>query len=205
MIVLVIMVHRQVGQFFMTYDGRGRAYPLFSKDPTVTYNNKPTINFIRTTFQNSRPFSPLNQISNQVKTPATHKMTSATVHPFSGLWEPTQLQKMIYGPGSVQKHLKSCLPSEKSKAFIITGSSLAKTNLIKEVEGLLSSGNHAGTFSKIGQHGPVAQLDEATKAVQSDSNIDTIISIGGGSPSMNFPEQYVSSYVQIREFQEHSL
>ena len=89
---------------------------------------------------------------------------------------------MIYGPGSVQKHLKSCLPSEKSKAFIITGSSLAKTHLIKEVETLLSSTNHAGTFSKIGQHAPVAQLDEATKAVQNDTDIDTIISIGGGSP-----------------------
>jgi alcohol dehydrogenase class IV len=108
-------------------------------------------------------------------------MTSATTQPFSGLWQPTQLQKMVYGPGSVQKHLKSCLPSENSKAFIITGSSLAKTNLIKEVEGLLS-GNHAGTFSKIGQHAPVTQLDEATKTVQNDSTVDTIISIGGGSP-----------------------
>lgn len=109
-------------------------------------------------------------------------MTSATTHPFSGLWQPTQLQKMIYGPGAVQKYLKSCLPSENSKAFIITGSSLAKTNLIKEVEGLLTSSNHAGTFSKIGQHAPIAQLDEATKAVQNDFAIDTIISIGGGSP-----------------------
>ena len=90
---------------------------------------------------------------------------------------------MIYGPNSVQKHLKSCLPSEKSKAFIITGSSLAtKTPLIKQVEDILTSSQHAGTFSKIGQHAPIAQLDEATKAVQNDSSIDTIISIGGGSP-----------------------
>ena len=110
------------------------------------------------------------------------KMTSATVHPFSGLWLPTHLQKMIYGPGSVQKHLKSCLPSEKSKAFIITGSSLAKTNLVNDIEGLLSQEHHAGTFSGIGQHAPVTQLDEGTRAVQNDSTIDTIISIGGGSP-----------------------
>ena len=89
---------------------------------------------------------------------------------------------MIYGPGSVQKHLKSCLPSENSRAFIITGSSLSRTTLVKEVEGLLSQEHHAGTFSKIGQHAPVAQLDEATRAVQNDSAIDTIISIGGGSP-----------------------
>ena len=148
----------------------------------IIRDDKHNMNFIRTTFQNSRPT--FNQISNLVSTSISYrtKMTSATVHPFSGLWQPTHLQKMIYGPGSVQKHLKSCLPSEKSKAFIITGSSLAKTSLIKDVESLLTSSNHAGTFSKIGQHAPVAQLDEATKAVQNDSAIDTIISIGGGSP-----------------------
>ena len=109
-------------------------------------------------------------------------MTSATTHPYSGVWQPTHLQKMIYGPNSVQKHLKSCLRSEKSKAFIITGSSLAKTSLIPEVEKLLGTSQHAGTFSRIGQHAPVAQLDEAIKAVQEDETIDTIISIGGGSP-----------------------
>jgi alcohol dehydrogenase class IV len=111
------------------------------------------------------------------------KMTESTVNPYSGLWQPSHLQKMVYGPGAVRKHLKSSLPSEKSKAFIITGSSLAnKTDLIKEVEDLLTSSHHSGTFSKIGQHAPVAQLDEATKAVQEDPAIDTIISIGGGSP-----------------------
>lgn len=75
-----------------------------------------------------------------------------------------------------------CLPSEKSKAFIITGSSLAnKTSLIKSIESQLGS-QHAGTFSDIKQHAPVAQLDEATDKVLSDSSIDTIISVGGGSP-----------------------
>jgi alcohol dehydrogenase class IV len=80
---------------------------------------------------------------------------------------------MVYGPGSVQKHLKSCLPSKKSKAFFITGSSFAMTNLIKDVEGLLSEEHHAGTFSKIGQHAPLAQVDEAARTVQKDSTIDT--------------------------------
>lgn len=90
---------------------------------------------------------------------------------------------MYYGPSSVHDHLLSCLPSSSSKAFIITGSSLAsKTPLIQQVEKLLSSKHHAGTFSDIKQHAPVAQLDEATNAVQEDPSIDTIISIGGGSP-----------------------
>lgn len=110
-------------------------------------------------------------------------MTESTTNPLSGLWQPTHLQKLFYGPESVRKHLQSTLPSSSSKAFIITGSSLAnKTSLVKQVEEQLGRDRHAGTFSKIGQHAPVAQLDEATEAVQKDSSIDTIISIGGGSP-----------------------
>ncbi|KAJ4339294.1 hypothetical protein N0V95_007817 [Ascochyta clinopodiicola] len=109
-------------------------------------------------------------------------MTDATSNPLSGLWQPTQIQRLHYGDGSVKTHLLDCLPSESSKAFIITGNSLAtKTPLIKDVERILGS-KHAGTFSKIGEHAPVAQLDEATKIVETDSSVDTVISIGGGSP-----------------------
>ncbi|USP73472.1 dehydroquinate synthase-like protein [Curvularia clavata] len=109
-------------------------------------------------------------------------MTEATNHPLSGLWQPTQLQRLHYGPNSVTQHLISCLPKESSKAFIITGNSLAtKTPLVKQVEELLGE-KHAGTFSKIGEHAPVAQLDEATELLKKDTNIDTVISIGGGSP-----------------------
>lgn len=46
----------------------------------------------------------------------------------------------------------------------------------------MTSDHHAGTFSNIKQHAPVAQIDEATDAVRKDSAIDTLISIGGGSP-----------------------
>ena len=104
-------------------------------------------------------------------------------NPLTGLWLPTHLQRLYYGPFSVRENLVSCLPSSSSKAFIITGSSLAsKTSLVQQVEKLLSSKHHAGTFSNIKQHAPVAQLDEATDMVQKDSSIDTVISIGGGSP-----------------------
>ncbi|KAF2469701.1 Dehydroquinate synthase-like protein [Lindgomyces ingoldianus] len=109
-------------------------------------------------------------------------MTDATYNPLGGLWQPTQLQKLYYGSETVAEHLVKSLPSERSKAFIITGNSLAtKTPLVKHVEDLLSS-RHAGTFSRIGEHAPVAQLDEATELVGKDSSIDTVISIGGGSP-----------------------
>ncbi|KAL8790198.1 MAG: hypothetical protein Q9213_000729 [Squamulea squamosa] len=110
-------------------------------------------------------------------------MTESTEHPLSGLWKPTQLQAMHYGPSSAKKHLLSHLPSTESKAFIITGSSLATTtSLISQVESLLGDKQHARTFANITQHSPVMQLDEATDAVLKDPNIDTLISIGGGSP-----------------------
>ncbi|KAL8850097.1 MAG: hypothetical protein Q9221_004958 [Calogaya cf. arnoldii] len=109
-------------------------------------------------------------------------MTESTNHPLSGLW-PTQLQALYYGPSSVKKHLLSHLPSDSSKAFIITGSSLAtKTSLAGLVESLLGPKHHAGTFTSITQHAAIAQLDEATDSVLGDPSIDTLISIGGGSP-----------------------
>lgn len=82
----------------------------------------------------------------------------------------------------MKEHLLECLPKESSKAFILTGNSLAtKTSLIKQIEEQLGS-RHASTFSKIGQHAPIKELDEATELVMKDDNIDTIISVGGGSP-----------------------
>ncbi|MCJ1313587.1 hypothetical protein MMC25_007266 [Agyrium rufum] len=110
-------------------------------------------------------------------------MTEATESPLSGLWKPSRLSQMYYGPSSVQKHMISILPSKTSKAFIVTGSSLAtKTPLISQLESLLGPDHHAATFSKIAQHAPVAQIDEAASQCASDSAIDTVISVGGGSP-----------------------
>ncbi|CAK4030914.1 related to Lactaldehyde reductase [Lecanosticta acicola] len=107
---------------------------------------------------------------------------ASSQNPLSGLWKPTHLQRLHYGPNSVKDHLLECLPTESSRAFILTGSSLAnKTALIKQVEEQLGD-RHASTFSKIGQHAPVKELDEATALVMQDENIDTIISVGGGSP-----------------------
>lgn len=109
--------------------------------------------------------------------------SSSSNTPLAGLWKPTHLQALHYGSQTVRNNLLSSLPTPTSKAFIITGNSLAtKTPLIKHVEELLGPSHHAGTFTKIAQHAPVAQLDEATEQVLQDNSIDTIISIGGGSP-----------------------
>ncbi|KAL9043253.1 MAG: hypothetical protein Q9214_003554 [Letrouitia sp. 1 TL-2023] len=101
----------------------------------------------------------------------------------SGSWIPTRFNAVHYGPNSVARHLRNSLPGPNSRAFIITTSSLAtKTPLVRNVESLLTSKHYVATFSSIRQHAPIAQLDEATDLVCKDLAIDTIISIGGGSP-----------------------
>ena len=126
-------------------------------------------------------------------------MTESTASPILfGLSRPTRLQCMHYGPSCVSDNLLSCLSTLTSKAFIIitTSSSLVtKIDLIQGVEKLLRSGgggndddddqhhhHHAGTFCSLRQHAPIADLDRAMDAVSQDPNIDTLISISGGSP-----------------------
>lgn len=150
---------------------------------TITTYQTHQIQLLRTNPYRYRPSLP-HQSHQHLALQIRHKskMVEASQNPLSGLWKPTHLQALYYGPNCVKDHLLDCLPSSSSKAFIVTGSSLAtKTSLIKDVETLLGS-RHAGTFSNIKQHAPVADLDKATELVLNDDSIDTIISIGGGSP-----------------------
>lgn len=118
--------------------------------------------------------------------PSKSRLVPCTTAPLSGLWCPeTHLKGLFYGTGCVQSHLRSMLPSASSRVFIITGASLYnKTTLIQEVEQLLG-GNHAGTFAGITQHGHFRCVDAAFAQLTSASSqqpVDTIISVGGGSP-----------------------
>src|SRR5947209_6438151 len=101
----------------------------------------------------------------------------------SGLWQPRiNLKNLYYGSGCVEQHLLSTLPTPSSKVFIVTGTSLAtKTPLVRQLETLLAE-HHAGTVSDIRQHGPMTDVDRAIETVLSRSDVDTIVSLGGGSP-----------------------
>ncbi|KAH6986588.1 hypothetical protein EDB80DRAFT_731708 [Ilyonectria destructans] len=96
-----------------------------------------------------------------------------------GSYKPRYIKGLFVGTKTVDRHLRSCLLSEDSHVLIITGTSLAKTPLVKHVESILTPKNHAGTFHDIKQHAPVSGLDQAI-ALASETNmaIDTIISIG---------------------------
>ena len=107
----------------------------------------------------------------------------ATSSPLSGLWQPqSHLKNLYYGPSCIQRYLFSVLPAPSSTAFIITGHSIAtKTPLIQQLENHLGT-HHAGTSSHIKQHVLIAEIDQATDLIARGSSIDTIISVGGGSP-----------------------
>ncbi|PVH92624.1 putative Maleylacetate reductase [Periconia macrospinosa] len=101
----------------------------------------------------------------------------------SGLWQPRiTLKNLYYGSGCVEQYLLGNLPGPSSKVFIITGTSLAtKTPLVRQLEEKLGK-YHAGTISGIGQHGPIADVERAIQVVLSRPDVDTILSLGGGSP-----------------------
>ena len=103
--------------------------------------------------------------------------------PLFGVWMPhAHLKRLFYGPSCVEQHLVGALPSQSSRVFIVTGQSLAtKTPLIRQLEELLGE-HHAGTFAGIKQHGEAAGVDQAFAAVLANPSIDTILSVGGGSP-----------------------
>lgn len=109
--------------------------------------------------------------------------TASSNFPLFGLWQPEdQLKHLYYGHSCFEKHLLSILPSQSSKVFIITGNSIStKKPLLQKLEALLGN-RHARTFSNIKQHALVAQVDQASEIVAKDPSIDTILSLGGGSP-----------------------
>ncbi|KAL3473676.1 alcohol dehydrogenase [Aspergillus californicus] len=101
----------------------------------------------------------------------------------SGLWQPSiKPENLFYGIGCVERHLLEAFPKLSSKAFIITGKSLAEqTPLVRELESLLGV-HHAGTISYVRQHGPEHDVEQAVETVLQSDGVDTLISLGGGSP-----------------------
>jgi alcohol dehydrogenase class IV len=101
----------------------------------------------------------------------------------SGAWQPRiYLKNLFYGPGCVENHLVRILPAASSRAIIVTGSSLAtKTPLVQRLETLLDQ-QHAETICNIRQHGPIDDVEAAIETVMGHPDVDTIISLGGGSP-----------------------
>jgi len=88
---------------------------------------------------------------------------------------------VLYGRGTISQ-LPGLLDSlNLHRAFIVTGNSLRnKTPVISDIENLLG-GKHVGTFSRIGQHAPIAGIREAVEEAKL-RGVDVFVSVGGGSP-----------------------
>ncbi|PYI09338.1 Dehydroquinate synthase-like protein [Aspergillus sclerotiicarbonarius CBS 121057] len=108
--------------------------------------------------------------------------------PLSGHWQPIpHYPNVYYGTNCVAEHLLPSLPTPTSKAIIITGNSLAtRTPLVQQLQALLTPAHHAATIPTITQHNPSYTLDHALTTIltlhATDPTIDTLISLGGGSP-----------------------
>jgi alcohol dehydrogenase class IV len=92
-----------------------------------------------------------------------------------------QLEKVIFGAGSVARVTKEMERLGKERAFILTGKTLAtKTDLVRKLETLLED-KWVGTYSGCQQHVPSGNISEAAARAR-EARTDLIISFGGGSP-----------------------
>jgi alcohol dehydrogenase class IV len=92
-----------------------------------------------------------------------------------------QLEKVIYGAGSLAQVPKELERLGKERAFIVTGKSMAtKTNLVRKLETMLED-KWVGTYSGCQQHVPSGNIKEAAARAR-EAQADLIISFGGGSP-----------------------
>lgn len=100
----------------------------------------------------------------------------------------THLRSVKYGPDSIQgilEIMEDILPKDsKPKALILTGKSLAKTPVIPDLEKLLKSKDaYAGTFTKMRQHSPIDDIEEALNLMRENS-ATLLIGVGGGGSSI---------------------
>ncbi|OJD21906.1 hypothetical protein ACJ73_06750 [Blastomyces percursus] len=112
----------------------------------------------------------------------------STLH---GAYTTSPTKYMLYGRGKKSNYENlgciTLLPTVianigASKAFIITGKSLyEKTPVISSIEAILGEAHHAGTYSGVREHAPIADIEAAVAAVR-ESGADVLLSVGGGSP-----------------------
>ena len=99
----------------------------------------------------------------------------------SGEYSYLPIERVHFGPGSIQ-HLAEELDKIPShRPFIITGQTIAeKTRIVDAVE-KASGRKLVGVFSGIKQHAPISGIKQAISEAQT-ARADSLISLGGGSP-----------------------
>jgi len=99
----------------------------------------------------------------------------------NGQFSMLPMDEVHFGSGSLEKLAPALEQYGINRAVIITGNSLAKTNLIDRIE--KAAGNRTvGVFSETSQHVPRETVIAAADFARS-KNADAIISFGGGTPN----------------------
>ncbi|OJD15520.1 hypothetical protein AJ78_04216 [Emergomyces pasteurianus Ep9510] len=99
-----------------------------------------------------------------------------------GAYTASPIKYMLYGRGCITSLPTVIENIGASKAYIITGKSLReKTPVISRIEEILGEARHAGTYSGVREHAPIADIEAAVAAVKK-SGADVLLSVGGGSP-----------------------
>ena len=106
--------------------------------------------------------------------------TAAPVAP-SGLFQDVPRDRVLFGPGQIERLADEVDRLGGTRALVITGQTLAtKTDLVRKLEAVLGT-RHVGTFSDTKQHVPSQGVMAAASAAR-ESNADVLVSFGGGSP-----------------------
>lgn len=108
-------------------------------------------------------------------------MLSVPKQELNGQFAPLPMDDVHFGPGSVDKLGDALAQYGVERAVIITGNSLAKTDLVAKVEAA-AGGRSAGVFSETSQHVPRETVIAAADFTRA-KNADAIISFGGGTPN----------------------
>jgi alcohol dehydrogenase class IV len=99
----------------------------------------------------------------------------------AGVYGFLPMEKVRFGPGSVAHVTEEVSRLGGSRAFVITGKTLAASELMEQVRVLLGD-RFAGVFSDTTQHVQRPSVLAATEAAR-QADADVLVSFGGGSPN----------------------
>ena len=102
------------------------------------------------------------------------------MHPLSGEYPLTQLERVVFGAGSVARLGDELDRLGASRAVVVTGRTLGASPLLERVTGALG-GRCAQVFAGARQHVPASAAADLARVLAA-AGADCLVSFGGGSP-----------------------
>jgi alcohol dehydrogenase len=100
--------------------------------------------------------------------------------PLSGEYPLTQLERVVFGAGSIARLGDEIARLGVSRAVVVTGQTLAASPLLARVTGALG-GRCVDVFAGARQHVPATSVADLARVLES-TRADCLVSFGGGSP-----------------------